>query len=222
MPPPASRVPLAKPGASASIVSIAEPGPSSVAVRRATSAATSLMRSRSSAFSTRSAAQVDFGVALERRDFALQLVAFVEGRCKLRFELGDVGPEFVGRAAAAACDAGEFAAQIAFDLAAGLDVAAQPVEFVIALGQKLALVAKPRFKLADAPREDFGLGGLHAKLPLEFGGAGVEAFELGARIGQIRRRNLRLVALARQACLGLLYGAFVVGDADLHRFGLRA
>ena len=41
------------------IVSIGEPGPSRAEVRRVTSAATSLMRSRNSAFSTRSVAQVD-------------------------------------------------------------------------------------------------------------------------------------------------------------------
>ena len=55
------------------------------------------MRSRSSAFSTRSAAQVEFGVALHGADLALQLGAFLDRGGELRFELRDVGAEAFDR-----------------------------------------------------------------------------------------------------------------------------
>ena len=64
----------------ASIASIGDSGLPAPQASRATSAATSLMRSRNSAFSTRSEAQVVFGLALHRGDLALQPVALL-GDC---------------------------------------------------------------------------------------------------------------------------------------------
>ena len=183
--------------------SIGEPGPSSVAVSRATSAATSLMRSRNSAFSTRSAAQVEFGVALHRADLALQLGAFFDRGGELRLELRDIGAEPVHRAAAAAARRRQFAAQIGLGLARGFELAAHALELIIALGEHAALIAEPRFELLDAAVEHLGFGLLHEELPLEFGGAGAEVAELAARRGQFVRRRFGVGAFARQALLGL-------------------
>ena len=71
--------------------SIGEPGPSSAAVRRATSAATSLMRSRKSAFSTRSAAQ---SISASRCIFAISACSWsrsLDRGGELCLELGDLG-----------------------------------------------------------------------------------------------------------------------------------
>ena len=101
-------------------------------------------------------------------------------------------------------------------------IAAQPLDLVVALGEQAALIAEPHFQLLDAPAENLGFGGLHDELPLELRGARAEAVELAARVGQVGRRRIGVAALAGEPFLGLLHRAFVVGDADLHGFDLRA
>ncbi len=106
------------------------------------------MRSRSSAFSTRSAAQVGFGVAFHRRDLALQLGPLLDRGGELRLQLADVGAEFVDGAAGPAAGILDLFAQIALDLGGCFEIAAQPGEQEIALRQHPALFAQPLFQLA--------------------------------------------------------------------------
>ncbi len=101
------------------------------------------MRSRSSAFSTLSAAQVDSASRSHGPDLALQLGAFLERCGELGFELGDFAAERVRCGAAAAGGRDSFA-QVALDCARGVEIAAQPLDLVVALGQQPALIAKPR------------------------------------------------------------------------------
>ena len=180
------------------------------------------MRSRNSAFSTRSAAQVGFRIALHRGDLALQLAALLDRGGELRFELADVGAELVHGAAAAPAGILELFAQIALGPARGLELAAQPLDLEFALGQEPALIAEPRFQLLHAAAQDLGFGRLHEQLPLA---ARRRAPPVRRACRAPRRqlgRRLRFAAFARQPLFGRPHRALVVGDADLHRFDLRA
>jgi hypothetical protein len=72
-----------------------EPEPSSASVIRATSPATSLIRSRNKRVLNALGSPCCFRIAFHRCDLALQLAPFIERDGELPLELADVGTEYV-------------------------------------------------------------------------------------------------------------------------------
>ena len=166
---------MAGSGVAARMVSIAEPGPSSTAVRRATSAATSLMRSRSSAFSTRSEAQVEFGLALHRGQLALQLGAVLARAVELAFGQHLFAAQRLGRGVVAPLDGRELLAQIGLDAARRVKIGAQLVALALAVGEHARLLGKAQLEVGHAAAHDLGFGRLRRELAFQIADAQARA-----------------------------------------------
>ena len=153
----------------ARMASIGEFGPSSAEASRATSAATSLMRSRSRAFSTRSEAQ-DSSVsrlwcASSRARRARSSLACASSACSCERSVS----ERFGRGAGAAVEFGKAARRSASVLRAVSISRVRWRSSVSFCVRSLRLIGQAVFQIHGAAAEDFGFGGLRDKLLLEFG-----------------------------------------------------
>ena len=167
------------------MASIGEFGPSSAEASRATSAATSLMRSRSKAFSTRSDAQVSsasrFIAARSRASRSRSSVVRPSSDCNWAFS----ALSFSARRTGAAVELGDGGAQVVFGLARGhFDFAAHLIELEFALVEQPRLFAEAVFQILGAAAENFGFRGLRHQLLFEFGDAAAEILDPAALFGQ--------------------------------------
>ena len=185
----------------ARIASIGELGPSSAEASRATSAATSLMRSRNSEFSTRSEAQASsvsrFILPRSRASRSRSSRRALQLALQLRlFRL-----EPLVRGACAGVELGDRGAQVAFGLARGFDLAVDLAELEFALGEQARLLAEPVLQIVGAAAENFGFGGLRRQLLLELADAAAEILDLAALFVQFLRRDLAARAARRRGDL---------------------
>ena len=181
------------------------PGPSSTEVRRATSAATSLMRSRSSAFSTRSDAQVASASRFIAETSRCSLARSSRARSSwLSASVFSARSASVA-VAVAALDGAELLAQIGLDPARRIDIDAQLVALALAVGEQARLLGQPHFHVGDAAAHDLGFGGLRRELALELADAGAEVLHVAALLGELLGGLLGGVLLARVAFLGVLH-----------------
>ena len=140
--------PARMPGIATEDRSIGEAGPSSVAVSRATSAATSLMRSRRSAFSTRSFAHVlsasCFMAAISRCSLARSSLDCLSCSSIEAFSarIASVARRWRFSASASAARSSEF------DLLCVRRLIAQAVGGEFAIGEKASLLVQPRVSSA--------------------------------------------------------------------------
>ncbi len=81
-----------------------------------------------------------------------------------------------------------------------------------ALGQQLALGRKPPLEVGDAVAEHLGFLDLGDELAVEIGDALAQILDPAARVGEVARRGLRLVALLGEAGFGR--GELLGGVAD--------
>ena len=209
-------------GSAASIASIGEFGPSSCIASLATSAAISLMRSRSSAFSMRSVAQelsACCWIALMSRCSLARSSRAIRS-CSSTAAFSAFSFSSAGHYAAV----GEvdFVAQFLGGAFGGLFRLAQLIVLIVALGQKLALGGKARFQVVDAVAEHFGFLDLDDQLAIEIGDPLAQVLDPAARLGEFARRGFGLAALLFEPRLRGGEFLFGVADAVLQRVDLGA
>ena len=129
------------------MASIGEFGPSSAEASRATSAATSLMRSRSKRILHPLGRPAFLGLALHTGELAGEPVALRAGAVEVDPQLGIFRLELLGQQAGAVADLGNDRAKVGFDLARGFELALQLPVLEFTLGQKARLVAQPVFQI---------------------------------------------------------------------------
>src|SRR5262249_6340713 len=156
-----------------------ELGPSSAMVSRATSAAMSLMCSRSRASSTRSDAEVDSASRLSaatsccrRERSSLSWAGWALGRVPS----APGAPARFALAVSGRCDRGDLAAHLA--------------QRAFALGQRAALLGEPRLEVLQAPAQDLGVGGLRHQRALKLGHPRAETFDPAALLGEFGGRHV--------------------------------
>ena len=137
---------------------------------------------------------------------------------ELRFELADVGAQLV-HGAAAAPTSFDLVAQISILLAVAISLRSWPISNSRSASRR---PCSPSRASSSCTRrlEHLRFGRLRHELPFELGGACRELVELAAGLVQLVGRRLGVAALTREAVFGRPHGAFVIGDADLHRFDL--
>ena len=178
------------------------------------------MRSRSSAFSTRSDAQDSLGLALHAGEVAGEAVALVAGAVELGLQLRFFRLERFVRGTGAVVELGDRGAQIAFGLARGFDLAAQLLQFEFALGEQLRLLAEPALQIVRAAAEDFRFGRLRRQMLFELADAAAEVLDLAALLFQFLRRGLERGALDVAAVFGHLDVVAGIGEPLLERLDL--
>ena len=216
----AGLVPLAL--SAARIASIGEFGPSSTTVICAIWAATSLMRSRSSAFSTRSEAQEASAsrfieaISLVRRarsdcarSSSFSSSVFSECRLRGRFLVALVSMSAI------------FPRRSDSDARAEFEFGAQAVAFAFALGEQAALLVQPRVHVLCALGERFRVRHLLVRAAARADRPACRDFRRGRARSTIPRWRRRRPRAGCRAGGGFLDFAFIVADAVAQGFDLR-
>ena len=191
------------PDRAASMASIAEFGPSSCIASLATSAAMSLMRSRSSAFSMRSVAQelsACCWIALMSR---CSLARSSRAMPKLLLDRGLFAAQLFDRRRFAAAFRAAISSRNSLAVRSAASVGLpQLVVLEVALGEQLALGREPRLQVVDAVAEHFGFLDLDDQLAVEIGDALAQILDAAAGFRQFAGRVLGFAALLLRGGFG--------------------